>query len=180
MKKTKTQVMVKIALLAGFLAIISPHSLYLGPIPLSLGILGVAFCAAMLPPLQACICLGIYLMLGVVGLPVFSGYRGGPQVLLGVTGGYLLGYFALAFAISVAVKRNLALPLQLICAYFGLAICYLFGTGWYMLAAGTTFTSALTVCVLPFVLPDAVKIAVALILASEISRRLSPKARSSP
>ncbi|MBQ8144899.1 MAG: biotin transporter BioY, partial [Butyricicoccus sp.] len=113
----------------------------------------------------------IYLALGAVGVPVFAGFRGGLSVLAGPTGGYLVGYLALA-ALGGALCERLpvkkySLPLAFAC---GLAACYTLGTLWFAVSTKTTVLSALTLCVLPYLPADAVKIVVAAALCRRIKK----------
>lgn len=117
-----------------------------------------------------------YILLGAVGMPVFSGFSGGPGVLLGATGGYIMGFFFTALVVSFAVKRfGLKLPVLMISMALGILLCYTFGTAWFMqvYARGTgpiSLGTALTWCVLPYLIPDALKI----LLASLLALRLRP------
>lgn len=110
----------------------------------------------------------VYLLLGTVGLPVFSGFKGGIGHLLGVTGGYLIG-FLLTVLISGTLlnvrlkKRKLAFVTYCISMFLGLLACYGFGTAWYILlyansTGSISVTSVLSICVFPFILTDLVKI----------------------
>lgn len=110
----------------------------------------------------------VYLLLGTVGLPVFSGFKGGIGHLLGVTGGYLIG-FLLTVLISGTLlnvrfkKRKLAFVSYCISMFLGLLACYGFGTAWYILlyansTGSISVTSVLSICVFPFILTDLVKI----------------------
>ncbi|NLW79920.1 MAG: biotin transporter BioY [Ruminococcaceae bacterium] len=171
--RKNAQKMVMIALMAGILAILSPITLPLGPIPFTLGLLGVFFISAMQPPAAAMASIGVYILLGVIGLPVFSGFRGGPQVLAGPTGGYLLGYFLIALAISLATKYSRRIWVQILAGLAGLALCYGLGTVWFVLVSGTDFLSGLMLCVVPFIAPDVIKMAAALLLARLLARRLN-------
>lgn len=110
-----------------------------------------------------------YILLGLAGIPVFSGFRGGIGTLLGATGGYILGFLATALFVrgftSVFGKKITALGISFA---LGLLICYLFGTLWYtfIYTAGsrTDFFSALSVCVIGFIIPDIIKLSLALLL----------------
>lgn len=106
----------------------------------------------------------VYLGLGAVGVPVFSGLRGGLQVLAGPTGGYLAGYLASVLVIGlltgrVRSKKGLAAAMTA-----GLAACYALGTVWFMLLNSTPLGAALGMCVLPYLPGDAIKIAAATLL----------------
>lgn len=121
----------------------------------------------------------VYLLMGLVGLPVFSGFQGGPAALLGATGGYLLGFVAAALVYwLVTAKLGDALWVTGIAMVLGLLVCYAFGTAWFLVVYARTtgpigLAAALSWCVLPFLIPDGCKIALAVVL----SRRLRPMAR---
>ena len=117
----------------------------------------------------------VYLLLGAVGCPVFSGFRGGLAVLTDTTGGYLVGFVALALVYWFATARfGDALPVKIAACVAGLAVCYAFGTAWFVVLY-TSSKSAISVwtalgwCVFPFLFPDALK----LCLAALLSRRVS-------
>lgn len=114
----------------------------------------------------------LYILLGIVGLPVFSGFAGGIGYLLGPTGGYIFGFAVSGIVFCIfekigAKKRALRLAFKLVC----LAVCYLSGTLWFVHVTGTKFGAALAVCVLPFVVPDVIKIA----LADKVAERIDFK-----
>ena len=118
----------------------------------------------------------VYLLLGAVGLPVFSGFGAGPGQLLGATGGYLVGFLCLAL-ICWLVTRFLdnSLWATALGMLLGLVVCYAFGTAWFLVVYARTsgpvgLVTALSWCVVPFVVPDCIKLALALL----ISRRLRP------
>ncbi len=119
---------------------------------------------------------GAYLLLGAAGVPVFAGFKGGIAALLGTTGGYLVGFLFTALIVGLAVKTlGRKLPVLLGAMVLGLALCYAFGTVWfvqvYTRASGPIGVgTALAWCVLPYLLPDGVKI----ILAALLTRRLYP------
>lgn len=165
--------MVLIAMMAAVLAIMAQITIPIGAVPFSMSVFGVFLAGAVLPPLSAAACVGVYLFLGCVGLPVFAQFRAGPQVLFGPTGGFLLGYFALALAVSVAIRLGANMWVQCAAALLGLAVMYMCGTLWFMLLMDAGFAQALAMCVAPFVLFDVVKGAVALLLARALRRRLA-------
>lgn len=120
----------------------------------------------------------VYLLLGFVGLPVFSGFQGGPGVLLGTTGGYILGFLAMALVYwMVTAWLGTRLWVSILAMVLGLLVCYAFGTFWFMIlyaqASGPVgLTTALGWCVIPFVIPDLAKLALAALLARRVSRFL--------
>lgn len=117
----------------------------------------------------------IYLILGLVGLPVFAGFAGGVGTLLGTTGGYIVGFLLSALVMwmmeAFMGKKTWVLALSMVA---GLLVCYFFGTAWFMLVYARTtgpvgVMTALGWCVFPYIIPDLLKIALAL----AVSRRLS-------
>ena len=116
-----------------------------------------------------------YLMLGAAGLPVFSSFQGGAGVLLGATGGYILGFLASALVYWAITARRDTLPARLFACLAGLAICYAFGTIWFLAVytgGETSLGAALALCVAPFVVPDLVKIGLAVTLSQRVRRLL--------
>ena len=113
----------------------------------------------------------IYILLGMIGLPVFTGFKSGLAVITGPTGGYVLGFIFTAIIVGIATEKVGKKIWQ--CIFFmaiGVLVCYLFGTIWFIIAYKVTFASALSTCVFPFLLPDAVKIIVASILVNRLKR----------
>lgn len=117
-----------------------------------------------------------YLLLGAVGAPVFSGFRGGLSVLLGATGGYILGFFfqALLYWLMTA-KLGGSLSVKVTASVLGLLLCYAFGTAWYLVLYAQMgkpmgVLTALGYCVFPFILPDLIKLALATLLAQKVGK----------
>ena len=116
-----------------------------------------------------------YLLLGAVGLPVFSNFQGGAGVLLGATGGYILGFLAAALTYWGLTARRDTPAVRLLACLAGLLVCYVFGTGWFLAVytgGETSLGAALALCVAPFVVPDLVKIGLAVTLAGRVRRFL--------
>lgn len=117
-----------------------------------------------------------YLLLGAVGAPVFSGFRGGPGVLLGTTGGYILGFvFTAALYWWMTARLGESLAVKITAGVLGMAAYYTFGTAWYLALYARTgnpvgLTAALGYCVAPFVLPDLVKLGLALLLSQRVGK----------
>ncbi len=117
-----------------------------------------------------------YLLLGAVGVPVLAEFSGGFAAILGVTGGYLLGFVFTALAVGLAVdKLGRSLPVLISSMAIGILLCYTFGTLWFVAVYTRTsgpigIAAAVAWCVVPYLVPDAVKI----VLASLITRRLYP------
>jgi len=184
----RTNTLTKIALMAALQCIISPFAIAfpISPVPMSLATLMLYLSVYILGKKHATISCGLYLLIGLVGLPVFSGFTGGAGKLLGPTGGYLIGYLALAYIGGWCVEKwsggfgnagasgvgRLNFWLQGLGLVSGTAICYLFGTLWLAYQAGMDFVAALGVGVLPFVIGDVVKIVVGVAVGNLIRKRL--------
>jgi len=140
--------------------------------PFTMQTLAVFLAVGLLGGWRGSIAVAIYLLLGAFGFPVFSGFQGGFGILLGASGGYLLGFLFTALAMWALEQLPVPLPLRMVA---GLLICYAFGTAWYMgfyLSSGSSgnLLAVVGITVLPFILPDLIKIALALVLI----RRLKP------
>jgi biotin transport system substrate-specific component len=133
------------------------------------------FCALLLlGGRRGFLAVGLYILLGAFSLPVFSGFRGGIGVLLGPTGGYILG-FLLAALLYWLLEGKLGSLLLLI---LGLLLCYLFGTLWfvYVYTSGGReigFGAALMLCVVPYLIPDGIKLLLAFVLTRRVKKAIS-------
>ena len=118
----------------------------------------------------------VYVLLGAVGVPVFAGFSGGIGVLLGNTGGYIIGFLLtglIYILFTKFFKKNIVM--KVIALVLGLAVCYAFGTAWfihvYMKSSGEVgLLTVLGWCVFPFIIPDLLKLALAVV----ISKRIEP------
>ena len=149
-----------------------PLTLPLGPVPLSLTTALLMLCALLAGPRQASAVCGAYLLLGCAGLPVFSGFTGGAGQLLGPTGGFLLGYLPMTALVGLVCSRAESRTVQLLGMLAGTALLYAAGSAWYAWQTGGGLTGTLTVCVLPFLPGDALKIAAVLTAGNRIKARL--------
>lgn len=169
--RIKTYVLISL-----FTAIIAVCSFITVPaaVPFTLQTLGIFTALSVLGGKRGTVCTVLYILLGILGIPVFSGFSAGLGHLLGATGGYIIGFIflSLTYLIITAVFGN-KFTVKAVGLVSGLLICYLFGTLWYMavyLKTLTTdaFISTLSVCVLPFIIPDLIKIALALFIDRKI------------
>ena len=169
--KRKALFLTQCAMFAALTAVFSQISFPAGPFPFSMGIFAVMLCGGMLKPLPAFVSQAVYLFIGGVGLPVFSGFQGGVQCLFGPTGGFLLTYPLCALIISALIRKGR--PLISALGYgAALLLCYGVGAGWYALISGVDFLAAATVTALPFVIPDVIKAVAAHIISSLTAVRL--------
>lgn len=176
-RKTKN-----ICLIALFSAIIVICSLVTIPsaVPFTLQTFAIFLCLNILGAKKGIISILIYIFLGVIGLPVFSGFNGGIGALLNVTGGYIIGFIfsALIYGLITSIfNKKPRKIINLIASFMGLIVCYIFGTLWYILLFiknGDTisFTSAFTICVLPFIIPDIFKILLSVTLSEKVKNHI--------
>ncbi len=169
--KASTKNYVLAALFAALTAVLAQIQLPIGPVPFNLALFGMFLAGMLLTPAWAACSALLYMLLGIIGIPVFAGFQGGPAVLLGSTGGYIVGYIFLALATSMA-RSSGRLPVAVMGMALGLVICYAFGTAWYMALSGADLATALGWCVLPFILPDMGKAALAYVVGRMLDARL--------
>ena len=119
-----------------------------------------------------------YIMLGAVGIPVFSGMKGGIGVLFGVTGGYVLGFLFIAL-IYWGVQKVFGdhMVTNIAAALIGLLVCYAFGTAWFIhvYTDAISIHKVLKICVIPFIVPDLAKLAFAYVLTSKVKKQIADK-----
>ncbi len=163
-------------LISLFTAVIAVCSLITipSPVPFTLQTLGI-FCAlAVLGGKNGTITILLYTFLGLVGVPVFSGFTAGPGHLLGATGGYIIGFIlcALVYWLVTKIFHN-TLRATISGLSLGLVTCYITGTLWYAAVylgeiSAKSFISAIIVCIAPFIIPDIVKLIVAVLLSKKL------------
>lgn len=164
-------------LISLFTALIAVCSFVTVPstVPFTLQTFGVFVTLLILGGKHATISVCLYIVAGIVGVPVFSGFSGGLGHLLGATGGYITGFVVIClFYWLVTTLFGNKLFIKAIGLTFGLLLCYIFGTLWYAVVfAGTltvkSFADIFIICVLPFIIPDFIKISVALLIYHKIS-----------
>ncbi|MDO5153459.1 MAG: biotin transporter BioY [Eubacteriales bacterium] len=172
--KFRTVDMAYIAMFAVMIAVCSWISIP-ATVPFTLQTFGVFLAVGVLGGKRGTLAVLVYLLLGTVGVPVFAGFSGGIGCLLGTTGGYIVGFLFSALVMwlmeRLLGKKPWVLALSMV---LGLLVCYAFGTVWFMQVYAKTsgaigMWTALGWCVFPYIIPDAVKI----ILAMVLSRRLA-------
>ena len=175
--RNKTYDMVYIAIFAVLMAICSWISIPL-TVPITLQTFAVFLAAGVLGGKRGTVAVLIYILLGAVGIPVFSGFSGGIGILLGNTGGYIIGFLFSALAMWLFEKMfGRKIWVLAVSMVVGLLICYAFGTVWFMVvyaksSGAVGLATVLGWCVIPFIIPDLVKIALALSLSKQLSKIL--------
>ena len=159
-------------------------------VPFTLQTLAVMFVLFALPAKQALVAIGGYIVLGGLGLPVFSSFKGGLAALMGPTGGFIVGFFVaavVAIAAASLLKRTPLFASEEQKSFFGahiaagvlarnvvmgvvfLAVLYVFGWAWLMVAGHLSAEAAFAAAVAPFVLIDAMKMIAAVLIAQAVS-----------
>ncbi len=171
-----TKELTQVALAAAFLTICAWTAIPLGEVPITLQTFAIFIIAGLFNIKCGMIALTVYLLMGMVGLPVFAGMTGGLGHIIGPTGGYLVGFFLTILIIGTMMKRfGKKLAVLGISAILGMILCYAFGTIWFCTLYtgginGAGITVALIKCVAPYLIPDILK----LIFATWTVKRLTP------
>lgn len=171
----KTKELALTGVMAALICVIAPIVVPLpaSPVPLSLATFMVYMAGAVLGAKMGTLAVAVYLLIGAIGLPVFSGFAGGLQKLVGVTGGYLIGYLPCAFLTGLGVKgkaeKKWLLPAF---AVAGTVVLYILGTAWFMIQTKNTLAASLGMCVVPFLPGDAIKIVAVSLLAWPIRKAI--------
>ena len=145
-------------------------------VPFTMQTFAVCLVAALFGLKIGMLAVAVYLLLGIAGVPVFAGFEGGLGYLLGATGGYLVGFLLTALVVGIAAdKRGRGKKVLISAMVIGVLLCYALGTAWFVLVYTRTsgpvgVATALVWCVLPYVIPDIVKI----VMAALLTNRLHP------
>ena len=173
--QSKTRDLAYIGLFVALMAICSWISIPT-TVPFTLQTFAVFVAVGLLGGKRGTIAVIVYLILGAVGLPVFAGFQGGFGAILGTTGGYLIGFVFTALVMWGMTKAfgdgTFVLALSMI---LGLAVCYVFGTIWFMqvytdASGAVALATVLGWCVVPFIIPDLIKIAVAVLVSKRLKK----------
>ncbi len=156
------------ALGAAVICVLAPLAIPIGEVPISMATFAVMLMAALLGKSMGTFSALVYILIGAVGLPVFASYTSGVSIILGPTGGYIIGYLFLAWCTGFGSEKG---KWQLIAGMIGgTAILYLFGTVWFVLVTGMDVMAALAVCVIPFLIGDALKMVAVFVLQGALSQ----------
>lgn len=170
-QKIRTKQMVLIALMTAVTCVLGPLSIPLpfSPVPISLTNFAIFLAIFVLGMKSGTISFIIYLLLGAIGVPVFSSFRGGLLVLAGPTGGYLIGFIFLALIMGFALDHfDRKLVPTIIGMIIGMAVCYAFGTVWLAKLLSLSFKEGLMMGVIPYLAGDAAKIIIAAIVGPKL------------
>lgn len=174
-RKITTKDLTIMALCVALMAICSWISIPIN-VPFTLQMFALFTTIGLLGTYRSTLVVVTYLLLGAIGVPVFAGFHAGFGALLGNTGGYLISYIFVALITGIIIdKFGKSIPVMAIAMVIGLIICYVFGTAWfiYFYTQNTGSIGVLTAlgwCVFPFIIPDLVKIALAIVLSKRLAR----------
>lgn len=169
LRTTNTYAMAVTALMTAVTCILAPLSIPIGPVPISLTNFAIYLSLYLLDCKKGTISYILYLLLGLVGLPVFSGFTGGIGKLAGPTGGYIIGFIPMAIIAGIVIdKYTEKWLLCLLAMIVGTIVCYALGTAWLAYEAKMDMMAALWAGVIPFIPGDLVKMALAILIAPKI------------
>ena len=177
-KKMSVKTIAVIGVLTAVTCILAPLSIPIGAIPISLTNLVIYFGLYILGTRRETVSYIVYLLIGLVGVPVFSGFTAGPAKMFGPTGGYLIGFIPMAVIAGIFIEKfGRKLIFSMIGMIIGTAVCYILGTIWFVLVMGKTgdpvsVQAALTACVYPFIGFDIIKMVLAALIGPQIHGRL--------
>ena len=176
---TKIRDLAYIALMAALMAVCGWITIPFGPVLFTLQTFGVFAALGLLGGRRGTIAVAVYLLLGLIGLPVFAGFSAGVGALLGATGGYLMGFLASALLYwAITAKLGTAPLVMVLAMVLGLIVCYAFGTVWFIQVytnggQAATLLGTLGMCVFPYIIPDLVKIALAMLVSKRVGKAIS-------
>ena len=170
---SKIRDLVITALMAAVICVLAPISLPIGPVPVSLSTLAIYFVVYIVGTRRAFTAVLVYILLGMAGLPVFSGWSGGVQKMAGPTGGYIVGYLPMVIVMGLYIDRHRKNRIGcILVSAAATAVLYVVGTVWFLqVMTDTTLAAALSMCVLPFIPGDLAKIIIAAVCGPMIRGR---------
>ena len=181
MRRENIRELAYVAVVAAVMAVCAWVAFPVMGVQFTLQTMGVFLSLRLLGGRRGTMAVALYILLGLIGIPVFSFFNAGPAYLVGPTGGYIVGFLVIA-ALYWALEKKLPARWQKDAVlYAGLLICYALGTVWFIYIMGVngkpfTVGRALSVCVLPFLLPDAIKLAAAEIITRRVEKFINLKA----
>ena len=174
MEHERLRNMTATALMTALLCVLGPVMVPIGPVPISLQVLCVFLCVAVLGMKRGTIAVTLYLLIGFAGLPVFAGFSGGLGAIFRPAGGFLVGFVPLALLSGWAVDRYPhSVPAQFAGTFAGLVVLYAFGTTWLIWVTKLPLEKALRAAVYPFVALDSAKAAAAILFGRALKKRLA-------
>ncbi len=168
----KTKEIVLTSIFSAILCLMSIISLSIGTVPISLSTLAVFVLSALSKKKCAIAATLIYIIIGISGVPVFSGMQSGMSALFGNTGGYIMAYPVMAAIISYISAKNKKHRRAMLFLSLTVAtlVCYIFGAGWFLIITGLPISTVISTCVLPFIPFDIIKIILSVFIIIEVEK----------
>lgn len=166
--KAYAHTITQIALIVAIMCAFAQLSIYIGPIPITMQSLIIAFAGYLLGAKRATIAVVVYLLLGAAGAPVFASFTGGFHFLISYTGGFLWGFIPYALMCGLFNGKKISI----LTGILGMLVCHLLGTAQYAIVSETNFFVALLVTSLPFIIKDVIFTIMAYFLASRVKKTI--------
>lgn len=166
----KTKTITKVAILTALFSIVAPIVIPFGLVPISLSTLILCIMSTILKPKEIVISMILYLFIGIIGIPVFANFQGGFGVLVGPTGGYLIGYIFAGFIMSLinnVTKKKIVYPFSFL---IGTMILYFFGTVHFMLVMNMNFRESIVITIYQFAVGDILESIIALVISLMLNK----------
>lgn len=172
-KSVNVQKMVIAALFAAVITVCAWLSIPIGDVPISLALLGIYLAGEILGSRYGFLSVLVYILLGAVGVPVFSSFRAGVSVLAGPTGGFIIGFLFTALVVGIGYRPSIrkSIPMLAVLHIAGCAVCYAFGSAWFMISMDANLATTLGACVIPFLPGDVVKIILSIVIFKALDKR---------
>ena len=168
MKREGIREITYVSLSVAIMAVLSQIAIPIGAVPLTVQTFVIALIGYFLGAKNGVVAVAVYILLGLVGVPVFASFQGGFQVLIGYTGGFILGYLPFVCLCGVKAGRVASIALGIA----GLLVCHLAGTVQYMLLSELSFWTALVVVSLPYLIKDIALVVAARFVSETMKKRL--------
>lgn len=173
MRQSNISTMIKIAIMAALISVLSYVTVPLPPVPITGQTLGIMLTGLILSPINAAISVLIFILLGAIGIPVFSGGQAGLPVLVGPTGGYIVGFLIGAIVISLLKKDGKSFTINAIASIIGgVIVVYCIGVPWLAKSLALPLKTALITGVGQFLIGDLIKVVLASYIAVQINKAL--------
>lgn len=171
--KLNTRDMILCSFFAAIIAVLAQISIPIQPVPFTFQVIGVALAGSILGPKKGFISVVLYILLGAIGAPVFAGMKGGIQMLVGPTGGFLMAFPFMALIIGYFTEKNNKATYIFLGGLLGLILSYLLGSIQLSFVAKISYTNALTLGVLPFIVFDLIKLSMVAMVSVKIKKTLN-------
>lgn len=173
MKLQTTRELTLCAFFTALIVICAQIQIPLPMIPINLALFAVHLAGIVLGVRYGVFSVFLYILLGLIGIPVFANFGGGIGVLFGKTGGYVIGYLLDVLIVALlSRKRKDSFFCLCFAMLIGTVLCYLFGSIWFMFLTKMNLTATLIYCVLPFLPGDVIKIFLAALVMVKLSKRI--------